>query len=100
MSTPESTAASAEIPRESATPRLVDLYDQQDFQHANEHVWPSMDSFKWFVRRHRARLSASGALLQIAGRNLIRGEAFLAETLRIGQDQAQAAVSVESDNNG
>ena len=57
----------------SAT-ELHKLKPPHKYQAAREEVFPSATSLAWFMRQHRARLIEAGALVQIAGRNLLHEE--------------------------
>lgn len=71
---------------------LSSLLTPQRYQASREHCFPSATSLTWFIRSHRARLVRAGALVQVAGRNLVHEEKLDAEVLAIGQQSlAEAA---------
>ncbi len=48
-------------------PPLAEYLDLKDAQVALGH-FPTVDSFRWFIRRHRDQLAACGAMIVVAGR--------------------------------
>ena len=48
-------------------PPLAEYLDLKDAQQKLGH-FPTLDSFRWFIRNNRERLAASGALILVAGR--------------------------------
>jgi len=48
-------------------PPLAEYLDPKDVQPQLGH-FPTLDSFRWFVRNNRNRLAESGALILVAGR--------------------------------
>lgn len=48
-------------------PPLAEYLDLKDAQEKLGH-FPTLDSFRWFIRNHRNRLAACGALILVAGR--------------------------------
>jgi hypothetical protein len=67
------------------------LITPTNYQATRQHVFPSQTSLQWFVRSHRQRLVKTGALVTIAGRNLIDEQEFDSEVIAIGRETAQAA---------
>lgn len=63
---------------------LGKLTTPQRYQAAREHCFPSGTSLQWFIRTNRHRLIEAGALVQIAGRNLLHEERFDQVALEIG----------------
>lgn len=55
------------------------------------HLFPSMESLRWFVRKNRAALVAAGALLMITGRWMADPSRFDAAVVKIGQRAARRA---------
>ena len=51
-------------------------------------VFPSPTSWQWFVRTHRHRLLAGGALLKVGNRLLVDPPKFDAVVVDVGQEQA------------
>lgn len=51
----------------SHLPPLAEYLDLKDAQQKLGH-FPTLDSFRWFIRNNRDRLAASGALILVAGR--------------------------------
>ncbi|MCL4799022.1 MAG: hypothetical protein KJ025_05500, partial [Burkholderiales bacterium] len=68
-----------------APPALGDLYSLLDYQAANAHIWPSMPSFRWWIRTHHAELVEKGALLELAGRLHVVGAAMGRVAIEIGK---------------
>lgn len=65
-------------------PPLAEYIDLIEVQRKLPH-FPTIDSFRWFVRRHRDELANRGALILIAGRqkfNLSLTEAVILEAGR------------------
>ena len=62
----------------------------KDHQRDNAHIFPTPESWSWFVRQHRAELVAAGALCYVAGRILVVPEAFDSAVIKIGQRLAAA----------
>lgn len=77
---------------ESSSNGLSNLLTPQRYQTGREHCFPSATSLSWFIRKNRTRLVTAGALVQVAGRNLVHESRFDAEVLAIGQQAlAEAA---------
>lgn len=55
-----------------------------------EHTFPSKDSLKWFVRRHREELAAAGALICITGRLRFHPTLFQRTAVEIGRSSVCA----------
>lgn len=53
-----------------------------------EQTFPSEDSIRWFVRRHRDVLAASGAVIVITGRMRFHPARFKQLAVEIGQRAA------------
>ena len=69
---------------------LVGLKTLQQQQALTSHLFPSLDSLRWFVRRNRAVLQRHGALLEIAGRLYTRPERFALSVLDIGTARSES----------
>lgn len=82
-------AVQGAAPSDDGTPRFSDLYRPQALQTANPHVFPSLGSLLWFERMNRAELLEAGAIVEIAGRKMLRGSVFVAKALEIGARRAQ-----------
>lgn len=65
------------------------------FQGENEDLWPTLASFRWFIRNNRPQLIDKGALLEISGRAFVHVENFKAVVLEVGRAQAKKAGSDE-----
>lgn len=77
------------LPRKTEAPPALDNLQQiQAYQQANAHVFGSVPSLTWFIRRNRAELIEAGALVQLAGRWLIYGPTFTSKALEIGRRAA------------
>lgn len=53
-----------------------------------EQTFPTEDSLKWFVRRHRQALVDSGALIIVAGRMRFHSDLFQGAAVEIGRRTA------------
>jgi len=62
-----------------------------DFVAANPWLFGTVDSFRWFVRRHKAELIEAGALIRPTGRDLVVPSAFKQAALVIGARRAKAS---------
>jgi hypothetical protein len=65
------------------------LNDHISFEDALERYskfFPSKDSLRWFLRKHRVQLEDSGAAILIAGRIFLHTERFDQAILDIGRD--------------
>lgn len=62
---------------------LPDAYRAQ-----REHLFPSSESFAWFMRKNRDELVTAGALTKPNGRWLIQSEAFDRAVMAIGARRA------------
>jgi hypothetical protein len=62
-----------------------------DYQSERSHVFPSESSLQWFVRRHKAALVDSGALLMLAGRKVVEPQAFDRVVMKVGMQSARRA---------
>lgn len=85
MSTARATTAST-----PPSPHFDDLHRPEAVQVANSHIFPSLSSLTWFLRVNRAELLEAGAIVELAGRTLLRGSAFIAKALDIGARRAAA----------
>lgn len=52
------------------------------------HLFPSAESFAWFVRKNRDELARAGALLKPNGRWLVQPDAFDSAVMAIGARRA------------
>lgn len=66
------------------------LQPPHKYQATREVVFPSPTSLQWFIRRHRARLVETGALLHVAGRLLIHAPKFDQAVMDLGRERAAA----------
>lgn len=62
----------------------INLLSERDYQELNSHVFPTIHSLKWFIRKNRDRLAVSGSILLISGRTFISPIVFGATTISIG----------------
>jgi hypothetical protein len=60
-----------------------------DYQAARSHIYPSLESLKWFIRQNRIELGQAGALSMPTGRLLIVPAAFDSAALQIGSRRAR-----------
>ena len=80
-STTEAVASAAKPPE---AVRGLPLIAYEAYQQSRAHVFPSVESLRWFERQHRAELVARGALCMPAGRKLVLAEKFDAVVLEVG----------------
>ena len=62
---------------------LADVLRPEDYIKGRAHVFVSLESFKWFARKHRASLFERGALLEIGGRLLVVERRFDAAVIEL-----------------
>lgn len=62
----------------------------QTYQRLNGEVFPTEESLRWFIRRHRSELVQSGALVIPNGRKLAVVERFDQTVQAIGERRAKA----------
>lgn len=67
---------------------LADLQTLEEYQRERPHVFPSIESGRWFIRNHRTALAVGGALLVIAGRQKIRPKQMDEYVVIAGRDAA------------
>ena len=70
----------------------IDILSESDYQALNAHVFPTIHSLKWFIRKHRNRLSETGSVLLIAGRTFIAPKTFSATAISIGSIRGNSNV--------
>jgi len=84
---------SASNHRDQAPPQeRIDILSEADYQALNAHVFPTIHSLKWFIRKHRNRLTDTGSVLLIAGRTFIAPRAFSATAISIGSSWGNSNV--------
>jgi hypothetical protein len=64
---------------------LADLMEPTHYVDARSWVFRGVESWKWFVRRHRLELGARGAVLELGGRLLVHAAKFDAAVLELAQ---------------
>lgn len=62
---------------------VADLVGLNAYRAARQHLFPSEGSLQWYLRRHRDRLIAAGALKLHAGRWLVHAPSFDAFVLEL-----------------
>lgn len=67
------------------TETIQALVPPLDYQGSRAHLFPSIESLRWFIRCNKAALIAGGALLEIAGRTRVNPAAFDAVVLEVGK---------------
>jgi hypothetical protein len=86
-----------EDPREA--PPLCDLVSPEDYVRERAHVFPSVESWRWWFRKNRDALFEAGAVLEIAGRTRVvshRCDAAVFELANVGRKtNARAAAIVD-----
>lgn len=76
----------------SAAPSAIRsaLVSWEAYCEQNRHIFPSAESWRWFLRQHRDELVARGALYFLAGKSLVKPDALSAALEEIGQRLAKA----------
>jgi len=69
-------------------PLLESLETPEQYHASRAHVFPSIESLRWFVRQNKEELRVAGALLIIAGRTKILPGIFDETVLKIGRRRA------------
>lgn len=75
-------------PEEAPSARVEQFCHLDAYQGSRGHLFPSIESLRWFVRVNRQNLVQAGALLMIAGRWMVDPARFDAEVVRVGQRAA------------
>lgn len=65
-----------------------DFVDKAAMQHQVNGAYPTRQSFEWFIRVHRDRLVAAGAMILVAGRWRFHPASFKDVVVEIGLVQA------------
>lgn len=73
---------------DSATSGVTELVRVPDYLATHSTVFPSNDSFRWFIRQHRKELIEAGAMTRPTWAWLIRPNVFDAKVQEIGQRRA------------
>ena len=68
---------------------IKSLQTPQDYCAERPHVFAGLDSFRWFMRQHKAKLVEVGALTRPTGNWLVQPEAFDAFAASIGAERAK-----------
>lgn len=71
-----------------ASSKISGLVSILAYQGENEALWPTLASFRWFIRNHRSVLVEKGALLEISGRAFVHVQNFEAVVFAVGRAQA------------
>lgn len=74
--------------RDTELPSLDEYVDLQGLLDNVRQTFPTEDSVRWFVRRSRDALAASGAVIIIAGRMRFHPQRFKQAAVEIGQRAA------------
>lgn len=77
-----------QMPTQTQESSLQSLIEIADYQRANQNVFPSEASLRWFIRRNRPGLLESGALVMLCGRWMIHGPNFTERVMEIARDSA------------
>lgn len=59
------------------------------YRESRAHLFPGPQSFDWFMRQNRKRLVDAGALVVIAGRNMIHQTLADEVVMAVGRETAQ-----------
>ena len=71
----------------------TDLMPPSKYLQGREHVFPSLESLRWFTRQHHAELVRRQALVMPAGRKLVNVPAFDRAVVEIGAQRAAQRVA-------
>jgi hypothetical protein len=63
-------------PAPAAEASSTRLQEPNDYRAGRAHIFPSQESFRWFLRNNRAELVEAGALLIPTGRWLVQPDLF------------------------
>jgi len=74
--------------RHTELPPLDEYVDLQSLLDNVKQAFPTEDSVRWFVRRNRDALAASGAVIIITGRMRFHAQRFKQAAVEIGQRAA------------
>lgn len=74
--------------RDTELPTLDEYVDLRGLLENVKQAFPTEDSVRWFVRRHRDALAASGAVIIITGRMRFHPARFKQAAVEIGQRAA------------
>lgn len=72
---------------------LSELRTAAEYQAARETVFRSEQALRWYMRRHRTKLVAAGAIVVVNRSPLLVPERFDAAVLDIGTELAREAVA-------
>ncbi len=61
------------------------LQQWETYQQQNSHLFPTGESWRWFVRQHRPELIERGALCFVAGRLFVLPQVFDLAVVDIGR---------------
>jgi len=70
------------------------LVTLQTYQQSRAHLFPSIESLRWFVRQQKHALVGAGALLFVAGRHMIAPAEFDTCVIEIGKQGASRRMGV------
>lgn len=65
------------------------LVPTQEYQGSRAHLFPSIESLRWFIRCNKPELVEAGAVLEIAGRQRLSPVEFDAVVLAVGKRAMQ-----------
>lgn len=69
-----------------------DLKPPREYLQGREHIFPSVESLRWFTRQHHAELIERQALVMPSGRKLVNVPAMDRAVIEIGAKLASARV--------
>jgi hypothetical protein len=67
----------------------MQLQAPEEYREGRQQIYPSPESFRWFVRQNREELVAAGAIVCPTKRWLVQPEAFDQAVMQIGQRRAR-----------
>ena len=81
-------------PPDPAEPdQLIRLLSEEGMQERFSSIYPSRDSLRWAIRKHRSALAKAGALYVINGRNRFDPDRFAKTIADAGRQAALASAS-------
>lgn len=77
---------------------LQDLKPPREYLQGREHIFPSVESLRWFTRQHRAELIERQALVMPSGRKLVNAPAMDRAIIDIGARLAAARTTHDGEH--
>jgi hypothetical protein len=71
-----------------AAPLLDEYVDHTELLPLVKNFFPTRNSLRWYVRRHRATLAQCGAIISVAGRHRFHPQRFMRAVVETGMADA------------